>query len=105
MGGIARDYALMREAPRVPNTITVPTLFVKGGESDYLGPDDELPIRAICRAPTLREIAGAGHWLHAEKPALFTRVVLDFVTAAESAGRAAGTPPGERAGSGRADPA
>ena len=79
--GIARDYALICEAPRVERTIEVPTLFVKGGESDYLGPDDELPIRAICRNPTLREIAGAGHWLHAEKPALFTRVCLDFVTA------------------------
>ena len=76
--GIARDYPLMCEAPRVEETIAVPTLFVKGGASDYLGPDDELPIRAICRAPTLREIGGAGHWPHAEKPALFTRVCRDF---------------------------
>ena len=79
--GIDRDYALMTEAPRVAEPIAVPTLFVKGGDSDYLGPDDELAIRAICREPTLREIGGAGHWPHAEKPALFTRVVLDFLRA------------------------
>jgi len=83
LDGIARDYALMCEAPRVANTITVPTLFIKGGESDYLAADDELPIRAICRDPTLREIGGAGHWPHAEKPALFTRVCLDFTTSAD----------------------
>jgi len=84
LDGIARDYPLLCEAPRVARTIEVPTLFIKGGESDYLGPDDETPIRGICRHPTLREIAGAGHWLHAEKPALFTRVCLDFVSASGS---------------------
>ena len=86
--GIARDYPLMSEAPRVARTIAAPTLFVKGGESDYLGPDDEGPIRAICREPTFREIAGTGHWPHAEKPDLFTRVVLDFVRKAETGGDA-----------------
>ena len=82
--GIARDYALMCEAPRIDVPIRVPTLFVKGGDSDYLRAEDETAIRAICRDPTLREIAGAGHWPHAEKPALFTRVVLDFVATASA---------------------
>jgi len=77
--GLARDYALICEAPKVARTITVPTLFIKGGDSDYLQGDDESLIRGICKNPTLREITGAGHWLHAEKPGLFTRVVLDFI--------------------------
>ena len=34
--------------------------------------------------PTLREILGAGHWPHAEKPDLFTRVCREFVQAATS---------------------
>ena len=83
--GIARDYALMCEAPPIATPITVPTLFVKGGDSDYLGPDDEMQIRAVCRAPRLREIGGAGHWPHAEKPALFTRLVHEFVDECERA--------------------
>ena len=81
--GIARDYPLLCEAPDVAETIEVPTLFVKGGESDYLAPSDEPVIRSVCREPTLREIGGAGHWPHAEKPALFTRVCLDFLGAGE----------------------
>ena len=80
--GIARDYPLICEAPTVARRIEVPTLFVKGGESDYLTPDDEAPIRAIVRTPTLREIVGTGHWPHAEKPDLFARVCRDFVAAA-----------------------
>ena len=82
LDGIARDYALLCEAPHVARTIEVPTLFVKGGDSDYLSADDEGPIREICRSPTLREIVGAGHWPHAEKPALFTRICLEFTSAA-----------------------
>lgn len=84
LDGIARDYALMSEAPEIARRIEVPTLFVKGGRSDYLTPDDEQPIRAIVRTPTLREILGAGHWPHAEKPDLFTRVCLEFVRKATS---------------------
>lgn len=79
LDGLARDYARICEAPKVAEKITVPTLFIKGGDSDYLQGDDESLIRGICTHPTLREITGAGHWLHAEKPGLFTRVVLDFI--------------------------
>lgn len=85
LDGLARDYPLICEAPRVDHTITVPSLFIKGGASDYLQADDESLIRGICRDPALREIAGAGHWLHAEKPALFTRVVIDFINGIDPA--------------------
>lgn len=31
-------------------------------------------------AAKVRVIAGTGHWLHAEKPALFNKLVVDFLS-------------------------
>lgn len=104
--GIARDYALMCEAPAVERVIEAPTLFIKGGTSDYLGADDEASIRRLCARPSFREIGGAGHWPHAEKPALFTRLCLGFIGApvderaggAKDAGEGSAARPGEGPG-------
>lgn len=56
-----------------------PVLFIRGGESDYL-PENHLPsITRVFPAAELKTIAGAGHWLHAEKPEIFTKIVTDFL--------------------------
>lgn len=46
-----------------------PALFLHGGASDYVQDGDEALIRRFCPQARLETIAGAGHWLHAEKPA------------------------------------
>lgn len=46
-----------------------PALFLHGGASDYVGTDDEAPIRQLFPDARLETIPEAGHWLHAEKPA------------------------------------
>ena len=46
-----------------------PALFLHGGASDYVRPGDEILIRELFPQATLEAIPGAGHWLHAEKPA------------------------------------
>jgi len=77
---IRKDYDLMRQIPTFTQKIDVPTLFVKGGNSDYLLPQDELPIRTNFKDPHFKMIGNTGHWPHAEKPALFTRLCIDFLT-------------------------
>ena len=77
--GIARDYALITDVPVIENTIDCPTLFVKGGNSDYLQAGDEAAIKAAFSQPSLKTIDGTGHWLHAEKPAVFARICLEFL--------------------------
>ncbi len=77
--GIARDYALITDIPVIENTIECPTLFIKGGNSDYLQADDEAAIKTAFRQPSLKTIEGTGHWLHAEKPAVFARICLEFL--------------------------
>ena len=54
----------------------VPTLFIRGGESDYI-PEEDIP--AIDQQfPDNRvvTVAHAGHWVHAEAPEEFFRLVV-----------------------------
>ncbi|RWR09829.1 alpha/beta fold hydrolase [Paenirhodobacter populi] len=47
---------------------TGPALFLYGGTSRYLRPDYRPAIEALFPQTEYEGIAGAGHWLHAEKP-------------------------------------
>ncbi|MEM1385163.1 MAG: alpha/beta fold hydrolase [Pseudomonadota bacterium] len=49
-----------------------PTLFLRGGKSDYVPPDSEAKIRRLFPAAEIQTLEGAGHWLHAEQPEAFT---------------------------------
>lgn len=75
---LALDYDLIREPPVIERKIDNPALFIKGGNSDYLQNADEVVIRDLFSQPSLKVIEGAGHWPHAEKPALFTRICQEF---------------------------
>lgn len=56
-----------------------PTLFLHGAESDYVLPAHEDLIAALFPQSRLQEIAGAGHWLHADKPGEFVAAVDGFL--------------------------
>jgi pimeloyl-ACP methyl ester carboxylesterase len=45
-----------------------PTLFLCGADSDYVGPEADAPIRTLFPNAIRQSIAGAAHWLHADKP-------------------------------------
>ena len=56
-----------------------PILFIKGGASNYIRDEHADAMRALFPHFQLETIAGAGHWLHAEKPEEFNRLVLQFL--------------------------
>jgi len=56
------------------------TLFIRGGHSDYIVDGDMILINSIFPKAKLETIAGAGHWLHAEKPQEFYKIVMSFLT-------------------------
>ena len=58
-----------------------PTLFLSGGASDYVGPDHRPAIRAHFPAARLAKIPGAGHWLHADRPAATAETLRAFLDA------------------------
>jgi len=55
------------------------TLFIRGGNSDYILPEDYPAIRALFPRAEIVEIAGAGHWVHAEQPEDFYRALVEFL--------------------------
>ncbi|MEM6618626.1 MAG: alpha/beta fold hydrolase [Pseudomonadota bacterium] len=56
-----------------------PTLFLIGGLSDYVRPEHRPRIKALFPLAQTASIPGAGHWLHAEKPAEFLAAVETFL--------------------------
>lgn len=56
-----------------------PVRFIKGEHSDYLLPEHQPEVQARFPNAEARVIAGTGHWLHAEKPQLFNRQVIQFL--------------------------
>lgn len=57
----------------------LPTLFIRGGLSNYIKDEDIDGIQQIFSSCILKTIDGAGHWVHAEKPVEFSQSVLDFI--------------------------
>ncbi|MER0404855.1 alpha/beta fold hydrolase [Vibrio vulnificus] len=58
----------------------IPTLFVKGGDSDYLTTEHQSLVQQQFGRAKAHVIAGTGHWLHAEKPAEVLRAIRKFIT-------------------------
>jgi esterase len=56
-----------------------PTLFLAGAESDYCREPQVEAIRAYFPQAKIRYFAGAGHWLHADRPAEVAEVVAEFL--------------------------
>lgn len=57
------------------------TLFIKGGQSDYLLLEHKDAVLALFPNAQLKVIDNAGHWLHAEQPKKFNNIVLRFLGA------------------------
>ena len=57
-----------------------PTLFIRGGRSDYIGEEDRGPIQTMFPEATLETIEDAGHWVHADSPEAFLKCLLEFLT-------------------------
>jgi esterase len=61
------------------NTYNGQVLFIKGGLSLYIKPDDETFIKHLFPLAMVHTIEQAGHWLHADKPDHTFELVSNFV--------------------------
>ncbi len=61
-----------------------PALFVRGGRSDYVLDADLAEVRGLFPAAELSTVAGAGHWVHAERPAELFERITDFLASAKT---------------------
>lgn len=63
------------------------TLFLSGGDSDYVLPAHRDTIRAYFPHARFARLQGAGHWLHADKPREFGETVEVFLGGPAPEGR------------------
>lgn len=56
------------------------TLFIAGGNSDYITEQDYNHIQKCFSQASIVTIAGAGHWVHAEKPKELSNTVMNFLS-------------------------
>lgn len=76
---LAENYWRLREPVAGSVPFPGPVLFIRGGKSAYLLPGDEPLIREWFPAAQIQTMPTAGHWLHADEPGEFLRLVLDFL--------------------------
>ncbi|WP_088328846.1 alpha/beta fold hydrolase [Lacimicrobium sp. SS2-24] len=74
-----RAYASITAWPDIDKVYDGPVLFIKGGRSDYLLPEHKGQIGRLFKHSQGHIIPDAGHWLHAEKPQQFNKIVADFL--------------------------
>ncbi|MDM7860919.1 alpha/beta fold hydrolase [Alteromonas sp. ASW11-36] len=76
---IIASYPALIDWPSIDEQFTNPTLFIVGGDSDYVTPDHQATIRSLFPNVKAKVIHGTGHWLHAEKPTAFNKIVKDHI--------------------------
>lgn len=84
LDAIAANMDRLTGFPWQPGSVSWegPALFVTGAESPYVPPRHHAAIRAFFPNARIETVAGAGHWVHAEKPAEFVALARDFLTQA-----------------------
>jgi len=79
LSGLARGYPNLRAAVTGPRPYTGPTLFIRGSQSEYIRATGEPSILEQFPQSSVTTLEDAGHWLHADNPEEFTRLVREFL--------------------------
>ena len=77
---IYRDYPKLVYANIGNTRYDGEVLFVKGEDSDYITEQHRDQILSRFPKAQIKRVQGAGHWLHAEKPQVFARLVQRFLS-------------------------
>lgn len=62
-----------------PVPVKIPSLFVRGEDSDYITDDDVTQIKKKFRKVKVSTIKNSGHWVHVRQPDVFLNDVLRFI--------------------------
>ena len=78
LGAIHKHYAELIRANHL-GLFDRPVLFLKAEDSDYIKAEHKAEIMSRFPAAELKVVSNTGHWLHAEKPELISRLVKRFL--------------------------
>lgn len=76
---IHKNYRHLIAANSEKGIFAGPTLFIKGGNSDYIQEQQRDAILSRFPKAAVKIVPETGHWLHAEKPELVARLVQRFL--------------------------
>jgi len=77
---IEKNYKRINEELPKDKQFNKPTLFIRGGNSNYIQMDDLPLIGQLFPKAELVTIKDAGHWVHVDAPEEFLSNVLDFLS-------------------------
>ena len=78
---IQKDMDYLTDFTALPSgwVSKLPSLFLRGARSDYVGSAEIDVIKRHFSNASIATIDAAGHWLHAEQPLEFSRLALEFL--------------------------
>ena len=79
LDGIVANYNNALTLAPTGSPFLGPTLFIKGADSAYIQDKHRSEILRLFPNVQLKIIANTGHWLHAEKPETFNKIVGNFL--------------------------
>ena len=84
LNSIHTNMSKLLDFDRKDKVSSTPTLFLGGGESDYMLPKYHQEIRTAFPKAQIDMLDGAGHWLHAEKPTELIERMSGFLSTPET---------------------
>lgn len=90
---IRDEYEAIAAAPPSPGPYEGRTLFIRGGNSDYIHDDHNADIRARFPNASIETIPDANHWIHIDAPDAVLRLVHGFLAEVENTIRQDGRSP------------
>lgn len=75
---IAKDYPKILEALSSDEKFENPTLFIRGGKSDYIADNEEEHLKNHFAKARVETVPNVGHWVHAEAPDALLTLVRGF---------------------------
>lgn len=79
-------YSLYQNTHKIMEAVTPlepfnkPTLFIRGGLSNYILDEDFDEIKTWFPIAEIATIPNSSHWVHADNPKMFLKLVLDFLS-------------------------
>jgi esterase len=80
LDGIYNNYAAILQGIESYHQFDKPTLFIRGGHSQYIRDEDIPAINNLFPQAQTITVPHVGHWVHAEAPQAFGKIVLDFLS-------------------------
>ena len=79
LDAIVKNYDAVRTEVGIGKVFAGDTLFIKGGNSNYISARTLPTIQQKFPNANIETIADAGHWVHAEQPQRFAQLMIDFI--------------------------